>query len=384
MFRNLRTTNSRCRFRPLVKAVFAIDGSASVVGENARRLSGDDINLLASFCSCRTVQGAYNRFNQLRREPSPQRMQTGSHVMQQGLVLFDSLEVICPVTALDQAFITSQLLSKAYRGIISTEPAALVKQLRDLQCRVLDYHMTTKMPKLIRTNTTDYKEFCSTVQALVDDELLVVPFGEFDFGDLAGGLPACPYYGFTRGTPIDRFYLTRFITEYVEMMHGKTLEIGGNVSNVNAYGLRQIREYETLDIKDGVGVTKVGDVEDSGSWEPESFDTILMFNVLEHCVNPSRVLSNCRYWLRNHGRVFVLTPAAQRVHCDPIDCVRFNQDWYQSHLKPLFSHVDIRTFGNLATTVAALAGVSAEELSSGTLNKRDQRYPTVVAIVAQR
>lgn len=54
-----------------------------------------------------------------------------------------------------------------------------------------------------------------------------------------------------------------------------------------------------------------GSVEDDLPWEPESFDTVLCYDVLEHLRDPWSVLARLRGLLRPGGRIHVAVPNAR-------------------------------------------------------------------------
>ena len=52
--------------------------------------------------------------------------------------------------------------------------------------------------------------------------------GRIRFGDLGGTEPISRDFGFERGTPIDRYYIERFLERHASEIVGRVLEIGGN------------------------------------------------------------------------------------------------------------------------------------------------------------
>ena len=130
-----------------------------------------------------------------------------------------------------------------------------------------------------------------------------------DWGDLRRRAPLCSVFGFSRGTPIDRYYLHRFLGEVRSQVRGTVLEVGGVLANRVRYQFEQAVEFQTLDLTAKPGVTHVGDVHDATRLPPASFDAIVLLNVLEHCQQPWVVVNNIHRWLRRGADVCVWSRA---------------------------------------------------------------------------
>ncbi len=206
--------------------------------------------------------------------------------------------------------------------------------------------------------------------------------------DAAAGLhlsrhPACPFFGMSRGTPIGRHYLNQFIAESRDGIRGRTLEIGGLPLNRQRYRLAQAAPFVTVDLNENSGADVVGDVHDRSLFQPGSFDAILAFNVLEHCPDPRRVVDNVHAWLKPDGLFLCMVPNAQRVHGAPRDYWRPLPDGVAS-LVAAFQQIEIRAFGNLATTIASLRGLAAEEIGAELFTWHDERYPVATCVRARK
>jgi SAM-dependent methyltransferase len=147
--------------------------------------------------------------------------------------------------------------------------------------------------------------------------------------------------------------------------------------------LAQLADLRTLDRNAGPGIDIVADVHDAGSVAPESLDVVLLFNVLEHCVDPAVVVDNIHGWLREGGRCFCMVPNAQRQHDAPSDYWRFSPAGLE-HLFRSWSATSVRTYGSLTTVLGSYAGVAAEELDPEELARHDPAYPVATCLAATR
>lgn len=226
------------------------------------------------------------------------------------------------------------------------------------------------------------QDFHSLAERLTADNLLTVSVGAIDFGDLKRKLPFCPQFGHFRGTPIDRYYLDKFVAEIRSEVKATTLEIGGSKRNRELYKFTNATSYLAMDLA-GSELDITGDAHDPEVIEEGSLDTIVLFNVLEHCERPWIVVDNLYRWLKPQGQVFCMVPNAQRVHRVPQDYWRIFPDALNS-LFARFPRRKLYVYGNPLTTLAAYYGIAAEELSPEELDYYHPNYPVANCIHAEK
>lgn len=225
------------------------------------------------------------------------------------------------------------------------------------------------------------KDFSNVVRRIYRHGLLTIPFGAIEYSDFKRYAPLCHDYGYSRGTPIDRYYLEQFIREIRSYVVGYTLEIGGSRENQYLYGFTNAMSYKTMDMHQKPEVDITGDIHDPNSLGSNSFDSIILFNVLEHCEKPWIVVENIYNWLTKRGSVFCMVPNSQRIHRDPKDYWRILPDGMRS-LFAKFPIKQLYLYGNPITTIATMMGVAAEELSSEELNSFNSEYLVATCIYA--
>lgn len=311
-----------------------------------------------------------------------------------GMLAVGSHLWLCPITRIDDAYRLINLANQA-AYISSSPPLDVIKQrARDLS--IVDVTVisdeTTSVVRLLQNHychttrdlpSLEGNQFVQAITELLRAGLVTIPFGQVRLGDLARESPLCPDYGFSRGLPIDRYYLNHFIRRNRESVTGRTLEIGGKRSNIEVYGLQSVTKYVTVDSDAKSEADVIADVHDPNCFGPSSFDSVIVFNVLEHCRAPWVVVQNIHSWLRPGGRVLCLVPNAQRIHRDPMDYWRILPDALQM-IFDRFRIVSCESCGSLLTAQAALAGVAAEELSIDDLSFSNPQFPVVSTIVAEK
>jgi Methyltransferase domain len=103
-------------------------------------------------------------------------------------------------------------------------------------------------------------------------------------------------------------------------------------------------EYLTLDLRSDVGADIVGDLHDVPR-ESDSLDTVIATEVLEHCQDPARVVSEIRRLLRPGGVCVLSTRFIHPYHPEPKDYFRFSHDGLEWLFRD-FSEVGVIPLGN--------------------------------------
>lgn len=234
-----------------------------------------------------------------------------------------------------------------------------------------------------QSSISTLEEFAVAVDQLAACGLVSPARGTLNWGDFRRLGPFCPAFGTSRGTPIDRVYLGQFIEQVRDQVAGVVLEIGGTADNRERYGLQGCTAYHSLEMEAGPGISHVGDAHDSGLFEADSYDAILLFNVLEHCHTPQAVVDNIHRWLKPGGVCLLMVPNAQRVHDYPGDFWRPMPEGVR-HLFRDYDETQLFVYGNPTTCIASLMGVSAEELSPQEINVVNPEYPVATCVMATR
>jgi hypothetical protein len=231
--------------------------------------------------------------------------------------------------------------------------------------------------------TPSRAQFEQAVDALCEQGLLVPPFQKVDWGQLRRFHAICKGFGFSRGTPVDRYYLNRFVEEIRERVAGKTVELGGVSTNATWYRWSHVTSFTAVDVRPGPGVDLVGDIHDPGLLPPDSADAVIAFNVLEHCAQPWVVVDNMRSWLRTGGHAFCMVPGAQRIHQMPSDFWRPMPGAVHWMFRAFSDH-QVRQYGNPTSVIASYMGIAAEELSAEELDATHPDYPAAICVTARK
>jgi len=124
-------------------------------------------------------------------------------------------------------------------------------------------------------------------------------------------------------------YLEFTVTLPAALAHarGRLLDIGAGDIPYRSFFDGKVEAYLTLDHEERTtGIDFVADAQSlKGVIEPDSFDTVLMFHVLEHVPNPFRVADEIYRILRKDGALILSAPHFTRLHEQPYDFLRFTE-----------------------------------------------------------
>lgn len=147
---------------------------------------------------------------------------------------------------------------------------------------------------------------------------------------------------FTRSA--HRELLTRRLKPEVESLCGTVIDIGGGRNSP----LAQFWPKDVLRIRLDISARFAPDLLADAHSLPlasESFDGIVLSEVMEHLHSPHEALTEILRVLRPGGRLIASVPFAIGIHADPHDYYRYTQESLTVLLQG-FENVDIRPHGN--------------------------------------
>jgi SAM-dependent methyltransferase len=208
------------------------------------------------------------------------------------------------------------------------------------------------------------------------------------WGNLRRGEPFSAYYGFDRGTPVDRFYIERFLAERARDIRGNVLEVG------NPRYARVFRGStpDRVEIVDNDAANKeatiVADLSEPSSLPAGRFDCFILTQTLQLVANLDAALQNAWQSLAQGGVLLISVPGITRS--DPVDLTADRWRFTPSGLDTLVARTclngrrDVVGYGNLTGAVAFLMGLAAEELDECDLSRADAHFPVVVCARVQK
>ena len=207
-------------------------------------------------------------------------------------------------------------------------------------------------------------------------------------GSLRRTTPISEHWGADRGTPIDRYYIERFLAEHSADIRGRVLEVKDR-RYTERFG-RGVSTSDILDLDDSnPDATIVADLSDAGEVPPESFDCFILTQTLQFVYPVEAAIREAHRLLAPAGVLLVTVPAVSRIdrHAGVDgDFWRFTVASCHRLFEPVFGHADlhVHAYGNVLAAVGFLAGLAGQDLSERELDVEDVYFPVLVGVRARK
>ena len=203
---------------------------------------------------------------------------------------------------------------------------------------------------------------------------------------LARGRPVSYRWGRDRGTPVDRYYIERFLDAHRADITGRVLEVKSD-DYARRFGTA-VAHIDVLDIDStNTGATIVADLAAADAVPDEAFDCFVLTQTLQYIFDVGAALRHAARILRPGGVLLATVPSVTRLSveiADLVDYWRFTEASCIELVRREFGDPAplVQSFGNVLTCTALLAGLAAEELPRSRLELDDPAFPLVVAVRA--
>ena len=128
------------------------------------------------------------------------------------------------------------------------------------------------------------------------------------------------------------YYLNNSMKKSIPYIKGKCIDIGSGNSPYKKYIIENVDEYISVDKGDihrhMLGTSKEqffdADIKDL-PFEDNSFDTIILTQVLEHIDEPTKALDEVKRVLKKNGVIIISVPFIYQSHAIPYDFFRYSE-----------------------------------------------------------
>lgn len=189
--------------------------------------------------------------------------------------------------------------------------------------------------------------------------------------------------GFDRGTPVDRYYIERFLAGHSADVHGRVLEADDDGYS-RRFGGTRVEHQDILAIDhSSAGATIVGDLRRPGLLPAKAFDCIILTQTLQYVFDPPGAIGQLRQALKPGGALLLTVPGVAPISLDAWrDSFywRFTANSVQRLLVDAFepASVEVLPLGNLYAATAFLHGAAVEELNRKKLKPVMPEYAIVI------
>jgi len=206
-------------------------------------------------------------------------------------------------------------------------------------------------------------------------------------GSLGRTRPLSNSWGHERGSPVDRYYIESFLADNREHIRGRVLEVKDS-TYTRRYGTEATGDVLDIDATNP-NATLVADLTAADSVPGDQFDCFILTQTLQFIFDTRAALRQTFRLLRPGGVVLATVPAVSRI--DPntgltADYWRFTAASCRVLFEQVFGpgQVRVRSYGNVTSAIAFLAGAVQEDLSPGQLSATDEYFPVVIAVWAMK
>lgn len=205
-------------------------------------------------------------------------------------------------------------------------------------------------------------------------------------GSLGSGDPISTEWGYDRGSPVDRWYIERFLQSHSADITGRVIEVKESLYT-DRFGAG-VSERAVLDV-DAANekVTHVADLAEGEALPSDSFDCFILTQTLQLIFDLPAALSHAHRILRPGGILLTTVPVTSRVVDPPLtDLWRFTPLVMSRLLGDAFpgGEAAVEGQGNLLSQVAFLNGLGVDDLTLDELERYDERFPLIVTARAVR
>jgi len=213
--------------------------------------------------------------------------------------------------------------------------------------------------------------------------------GELNFGDLNRLMPLADDFGYSRGGPVDRYYIEKFLQRENTRIKGRVFEIGDNEYTIK-FGGDRVSQSDILHIDEtNPKATFYGDLSDAPQIPDDSFDCIILTQTLHLIYDCRNALKTCYRILKPGGTLLITVPGISQI-----DRGEWRENWLWSFTENAmmrlasevfpFNNISVESYGNVLTATAFLYGVGLPEMKKEQLDYHDSSYQLIVTVRATK
>lgn len=189
-------------------------------------------------------------------------------------------------------------------------------------------------------------------------------------------------FGFSRGTPIDRYYIENWLEKNKYMIYGDVLEIAED-TYTKKYGQDRVKKSYMLHVAEDKPPYIKGNFETGEGIKEESVDCIILTQTIPFIFDIQSAMTNIYKMLTKNGRCIITVSGISQISRYDMD--RWGEYWRFTNLslrnvaeKAGFDVVEMQNYGNVKIATAMLYGLAAEELDKKELNYIDDDYQVII------
>jgi len=211
-----------------------------------------------------------------------------------------------------------------------------------------------------------------------------------EFGSLHTTTPVSRVFGLDRGTPINRYYIEKFLADRAGLIRGRVLEVGDS-DYTRRFGGSRVERCEVLHATaENQAATIVGDLSDIATLPAKAFDCFICTQTFDCIYDVQQAVRGAHHLLKPGGVLLATLSGISQI--SRYDMERWGEYWRFTTpsalrlFQPVFTGgVEVESFGNVLAATAFLQGLAIEDLPDpALLDEHDPDYQLVITVVAHK
>lgn len=212
-------------------------------------------------------------------------------------------------------------------------------------------------------------------------------FSKIKLREILNSKPVSTVFGFDRGTPIDRYYIEKFLESNSRYIKGKVLEISENTYTIQ-FGKdvfqSEVLHYDNTNIK----ATIIGDLCKPETLPQNEMDCFICTQTYNFIYDFQDAIKGSRHLLKPGG--VLLATVACMSPISKYDADRWGDFWRftpqsiaKAFEKEFGANVSVFALGNSAAAALFMKGYALEEIKKVVqLDENDEIYPLIIGVKA--
>jgi hypothetical protein len=217
----------------------------------------------------------------------------------------------------------------------------------------------------------------------------IFPKSKIVFTDFERTTPISTQFGFDRGTPIDRYYIDKFLRENSKLIKGRVLEIAENKYS-SKYGQKDIQSEILFQDNSNPNATIIGDLTKDDTLPENYIDCFICTQTFNFIYDVKKALQGSYHLLKNDGVLLATVSGISQISRYDMDrwgdYWRFTDKSIQILLEEVgFKKIEIFPMGNVLSATALLQGLAVEDLpNKKLLDVHDKNYQMTICFIATK
>ncbi|MEO5647727.1 MAG: glycosyltransferase, partial [Chitinophagaceae bacterium] len=211
--------------------------------------------------------------------------------------------------------------------------------------------------------------------------------GKVHKGDFNRVIPFNTDFGYSRGGPVDRYYIENFLGKNESCIKGRVLEIGDNDYTIR-FGKTNVTKSDVLHVnEDNEKATFVGDLSNAPEIQDNTFDCIILTQTLHLIYEYKDALKTCERILKPGGTLLLTVPGITHI-----DQGEWKNYWLWSFTEASITRIFLEVFpvhttvvethGNVLVATAFLYGMGLKEIRKEDMDFVDPHYQVIITAKA--